>query len=63
MNLRERFLEVMSFSPGVRTLRWEFGYWGETVKNWYESGLPPKAYPKLPTEVTTPTSSRMDVPE
>ena len=57
MNLRERFLEVMSFNTDVHSIKWEFGYWGETVKNWYASGLPCKNYPSLPTEVTTPTSS------
>jgi hypothetical protein len=32
MNLRERFLEVMAnFNPAVPTIKWEFGYWGETI--------------------------------
>jgi len=57
MNLRERFLEVMSFNTNVHSIKWEFGYWGETIKNWYASGLPRRAYPRLPLEVTTPTSS------
>ena len=57
MNTRERFLEVMGFNRDVHSLKWEFGYWGETVKNWYASGLPCNNYPTLPTKVTTPTSS------
>ena len=57
MNLRERFLEVMSFNTSVHSIKWEFGYWGETIKNWYSSGLPEKHYPVLPQKVTTPTSS------
>lgn len=57
MNLRQRFLEVMRFNRDVHSVKWEFGYWGETMKNWYESGLPQHNYPKLPTQVTTPTSS------
>ena len=57
MNLRQRFIEVMRFNRDVHTVKWEFGYWGETIKNWYESGLPQQNYPKLPTQVTTPTSS------
>ncbi len=57
MNLRERFLEVMQFNTGVHSIKWEFGYWGETIHNWYEEGLPKHTYPKLPLEVTTPTSS------
>ena len=57
MNARERFLEVCDFNPNVRTLKWEFGYWGETLKKWYAHGLPQHAYPVLPTEITTPASS------
>lgn len=57
MNTRERFLEVCDFSPNVRTLKWEFGYWGETIKNWYAQGLPQRCYPTLPMEITTPASS------
>ena len=47
MNTRERFLEIMSFNPNVHSLKWEFGYWGETIENWYRSGLPMKKYPVL----------------
>jgi uroporphyrinogen decarboxylase len=57
MNTRERFLEVCNFAPDVSTLKWEFGYWGETVKNWYAQGLPQRQYPVLPTQLTTPASS------
>ncbi|MBN2578266.1 MAG: hypothetical protein JXB10_04675 [Pirellulales bacterium] len=57
MNTRQRFLEVCRFHPQVGTLKWEFGYWGETVKNWYDQGLPRRHYPRLPTEITTPASS------
>lgn len=57
MNLRERFLEIMDFNTEVPSIKWEFGYWGETIKNWYSAGLPCNGYPSLPTSVTTPTSS------
>jgi hypothetical protein len=40
MNARERFLAVMSFEPGVRTLKWEMGYWVGAVRRWYQEGLP-----------------------
>ena len=30
----------MKFKPVPRTLKWEFGYWGGTLKNWYKEGLP-----------------------
>jgi len=57
MNTRERFLEVLDFNTGVRSPRWEFGYWGETVDNWYAQGLPKKKYPVINPKITTPTSS------
>jgi len=57
MNARERFHEICNFNPSVQTLKWEFGYWGETIKNWYAEGLPQHRYPPLPAEITTPTSS------
>lgn len=57
MNTRERFLEVMNFNQDVRALKWEFGYWGQTVQNWYDQGLPRKEYPQMDTEITTPTST------
>lgn len=57
MNTRERFLEVCNFAADVRTLKWEFGYWGETVKNWYAEGLPQRHYPRPRTETGTPASS------
>ena len=57
MNTRERFLEVCDFNPDVSALKWEFGYWGETIKNWYAQGLPQHRYPPLPSEITTPASS------
>jgi len=58
MNLRERFVEVMeNFNTTVSPPKWEFGYWGETVDHWYEEGLPKKNYPKIPNNISTPTSS------
>ena len=58
MNLRERFLEIMcNFNTSIRTIKWEFGYWGETINNWYEQGLPKKNPAPIPTEITTPTAS------
>ena len=57
MNTRERFLEIMDFNPNVHSLKYEFGYWGETVDNWYKSGLPKKKYPVVNKVITTPTSS------
>ncbi len=40
LNSRERFLAVMQFKPGIRTLRWEFAYWNATIDRWYREGLP-----------------------
>jgi len=42
MNAREKFLSVMRFEPNNETLVWEFGYWPETLRRWYEEGLPCK---------------------
>ena len=39
MNTRERFLAIMNFEPVDRTLKWEFGYWAETIRRWYSEGL------------------------
>ncbi len=58
MNLRERFLAVMrNFNREVTPPKWEFGYWGDTINNWYEEGLVKKAPPKIPQKISTPTSS------
>ena len=53
MNSRERFLEVMNFNPDVRACKWEFGYWGGTIKRWYGEGLPEKNYPAMATKPAT----------
>jgi len=39
-NTRELFLKIINFEKAPRTLKWEFGYWGGTVKRWYKEGLP-----------------------
>jgi uroporphyrinogen decarboxylase len=57
MNARERFLKVMNFNTDARALKWEFGYWGETVNNWYAQGLPRRRYPEIETRISTPTST------
>ena len=50
MNVRERFLLTMTdFKARVSPPKWEFGYWGEHVENWYEEGLPRRRYPQLPS--------------
>ena len=56
MNLRERFNEVMSFNTRVRSVKWEFGYWGAALDSWYEQGLPKHRYPVVPKKLSTPTS-------
>ena len=42
LNTKELFLEILEFNPKVRTLDWEFGYWGGTLERWYKEGLPKK---------------------
>ena len=39
MNAKERFLEILNFNTGIRTLDWEFGYWGGALNRWYDEGL------------------------
>ena len=41
MTIRERFLATLNFEP-VAPPKWEFGYWGGTINNWYAQGLPRK---------------------
>lgn len=57
MNSRERFLEVMNFNTDVRTLKWEFGFWGENINQWYAEGLPEKVGTNIPTRLTTVNAS------
>jgi uroporphyrinogen decarboxylase len=40
MNARERYLALMNFEEIDRTFLWEFGYWDETIRRWYNEGLP-----------------------
>jgi hypothetical protein len=47
---KELFFKIMNFEPCNRTLKWEFGYWGGTLKRWYQEGLP--VISGLPQEVT-----------
>lgn len=57
MNSRERFHEVMNFNPNVRTLKYEYAFWGSTLNRWYNEGLPKKHFVKLQDEISTPSSS------
>ena len=57
MNARERFHEIMAFNTSVRTLKYEYAYWGETLNRWYSEGLPRNHFIELPKEIVTPTSS------
>lgn len=40
MNARERYLAIMQFEKPDRQLNWELGYWAQTVRRWYDEGLP-----------------------
>ena len=51
------FWRFLTSAPGVHSLKWEFGYWGETVDNWYAQGLPKRNYPAVKRSTTTPTAS------
>lgn len=57
MDTRELFLKTMNFDKNTRSLKWEYAYWGSTIKNWYKQGLPEKNYPEIPTKISSITSS------
>ena len=57
MTVRERFLETLRFNTSVCPPKWEWGYMGQTVEQWYKQGLPRRAYPRLPEQTSTPTAS------
>jgi uroporphyrinogen-III decarboxylase len=48
---------MVNFNTQVPTMKWEFGYWGETINNWYQAGLPKKNPAQIPTDYTSPTAS------
>lgn len=58
MNLRERFLEIMrNLNTNIRSIKWEFGYWGKTINNWYKQGLPKKNPAAIPSKFNSSTAS------
>ena len=57
MNAREKFLQIMRFNPGGVAPKWEYAFWGATIKRWYEEGLPERNYPAIPTRIFTVGSS------
>ena len=57
MDAREKFLGTMRFEPGVQPPKWEYAYWGATIKRWYAEGLPKIDYPAIATHVHTVSSS------
>ena len=44
-------------NAGVPTMKWEFGYWGGTLNNWYSQGLPKNNFVELPATITNPAES------
>jgi len=48
---------MLNFNPRVAPPKWEFGYWGDTINNWYEEGLPRREFARIPINITTPTAS------
>jgi uroporphyrinogen decarboxylase len=37
---REIYLSVLGVEETDRTLKWEFGFWGAVLMDWYQAGLP-----------------------
>jgi len=40
MDVRQKFLSVMSFDRDLECPKWEFGYWAGVLDRWYREGLP-----------------------
>lgn len=59
MNTREKFLASMSFSKELIIPKWEYGYWAETVRNWYKEGLDVEK--EIPSELGAGESVRAEV--
>lgn len=58
MNTRERFVETMkNFNTKVQPMKWEFGYWGGTLNQWYKNGLPRYNFAPIPDKITSISSS------
>ncbi len=57
MDTRTAFIETMKFNEKARVPKWEFGYWGSTIKRWYKEGLPEGKYPQLPNKIFTISAS------
>ncbi|MBN1298374.1 MAG: hypothetical protein JW997_01660, partial [Actinobacteria bacterium] len=57
MNTREKFIECTQFNRKAGAVKWEFGYWGKTIKNWYKEGLPLVNYPRVPANIVNTTAS------
>ena len=58
MNARERFLEtIVHFNQHVVPPKWEFGYWGSLIDDWYGEGLEKRHYPHVPKVISNPSAS------
>ena len=58
MNARERFIEsIVNFNKDIVPPKWEFGYWGMLIDEWYEEGLSKIHYPHVRKKMTSPNSS------
>jgi len=40
MNCRDKFNAVLSFQPGAKVPKVEYGYWAGAIRGWFEAGLP-----------------------
>jgi uroporphyrinogen decarboxylase len=47
----------MRFNTRVRVPKWEYAFWGSTIKRWYTEGLPEECYPVIPTKISTINAS------
>ena len=46
---RDIYLSVLGMESAERTLKWEFGFWGAAMLDWYRDGLPDRfGFDRLP---------------
>jgi uroporphyrinogen decarboxylase len=59
MNTQEKYLACMNFDPSRTTPKWEYGYWAECVREWYDQGL--EVTEKIPDHLAGGDSVRAEV--
>lgn len=59
MTTREKFLACMAGDKSSAIPKWEYAYWGGTIRRWYEEGLPKRVVPRAPVHERRTISSSL----